>query len=689
MFLLNPRFIILALTIAMASSCRQLEEVEFRGLDPSALLENKSREILGKAAVKNLLIQKDDQMSAVPGSYRLSLENDRLEIHTGDMPGALYALLDLEDQRPLTPTAKTFSPTFPVRAIKFNLPWSAYRESSSMGIHEETCRDPRFWAAFLDMMLENRFNTLLLYNKHPFPFMLKLEEYPEACPFADSELQEWKDFWHHLLAKARERAIEVFIVNWNIIVSPSFARAHQLSEYNDTSRIVVDYTRKSVTALINEYPDLAGIGVTLADWMNGMSPTRKEKWISDTFIQGMKDANRPVKFLHRSVLSGSSDAMRTILNEAQLEQPAYVEVKFNWSHGHSTPALLITHASEAGEVNTGFWQPAPENYRIQWMIRNEDFFILPWGDPEFIRQHIGLNSHPFVNGYHIGSEGYIPALNYFDKSEDSPEYAFKRQWLFYKLWGRLLYDKNTSDLYFGEFIDQKFNINRGNDLLKSYTYASKMPLMLASFFKSTWDYTLYAEGFLAPMLPARYGYDDKKSPLISLEEMMSHQTLDSNYLSVDETVTAQQNQIPIKPWLVTPEMLADQLFANADSVFALNENIRESYREMPQLENELESLEMWAYLSRYFAHKLLAATLMVQFEKEQDHKLKSQAIQQIQDAIMVWQELSVLGDKKYHEGPYWEGRVFHQDSFYNNFSWKKYNTAAQQDLEYIENFSLK
>ena len=28
--------------------------------------------------------------------------------------------------------------------------------------------------------------------------------------------------------------------------------------------------------------------------------------------------------------------------------------------------------------------------------------------------------------------------------------------------------------------------------------ASQMPLRLASFYASTWDYTLYSEGFLAP-----------------------------------------------------------------------------------------------------------------------------------------------------------------------------------------------
>jgi hypothetical protein len=74
---------------------------------------------------------------------------------------------------------------------------------------------------------------------------------------------------------------------------------------------------------------------------------------------------------------------------------------------------------------------------------------------------------------------------------------------------------------------------------------------------------------------------------------------------------------------------------------------------------------------------------MIRYETDREQNLKSQAIQQIQEAIMVWQKLSDLGEKNYLEVPYWDGGVFNQDTFYNNFSWKKYNKDVQSDLEYI------
>lgn len=674
------------------SGCSGNKEIKinFNNFEGSELLADQTDELLSHLLQRNkiqkVIFRKNPDLLSVE-AYRINLENNVLEVESGDYQGALYAVSDLEESmtldRPLL-RGDLKKPDFAVRAIKFNLPWSAYRESASMGIHEETCRDLKFWTEFLDMMLNNRFNTLLLYNKHPFPFMVRLEEYPEACPFSAEEMQDWRYFWNQLFSLAKERAIDVFIVNWNIVVSPSFAGAHDIPEYNDTSAVTIDYTKKSVTKLINEYPDLSGIGVTLADWMVGFTPAEKEDWIEKTFIAGMKAVSRDIKFLHRAVLSGSSDEMRKTLDRSQLANETLVEVKFNWSHGHSTPKLLITHASEAGEVNTGFWNPLPTNYKIQWMIRNEDFFILPWGNPHFIREHIRLNKHQYVNGYHIGSEGYIPALNYFDKSPGAPEYSFQRQWMFYKLWGRLLYDQHTNDEYFIEAINHRFQGNRGNELLRAYQYASEMPLMLASFFKSTWDYTLYAEGFLAPVIRTTYGVDDQTSPFISILELMQHETLDTSLLSISETQQIiKENRQPAMGKM-TPNALAEKLLSNADSIINLIKELKsQTSGNIP--EYELNGLEMWAYLSQYFAGKLKAAMLLENYLDNNNSDLKESAIRLLQDALQTWEKLSNLGEKNYKEVPYWDATIFGRDSSTNSFSWTKYLPQVQRDIILAKN----
>jgi hypothetical protein len=238
----------------------------------------------------------------------------------------------------------TAQPRFAFRAVKFNLPWSPYRVGQATDLHIRTCRDLGFWERFPDMMVSNRFNALTLWNLHPFPYRARPEGFERACGFDDNELAGWRRFWHGLFRLAAERGIETTIVNRNIVVSPEFAAAYGVAERNDTSQIVRDYTRQRVTQVINEYEELSGLGVTLADWMAHMAPAHREDWMAETFVAGMKAASRPVKFIHRSALAGSPSEMRKRIDKADLPDPVLVEVKFNGSHGHSTPRLAMYHS---------------------------------------------------------------------------------------------------------------------------------------------------------------------------------------------------------------------------------------------------------------------------------------------------------------------------------------------------------
>ncbi|MDH3650342.1 MAG: hypothetical protein OEQ53_11700 [Saprospiraceae bacterium] len=614
---------------------------------------------------------------------------DTIVIRAKDSAGILYGVMDLAEQIAVQHKFKVaprdITPTFAVRAIKYNLPWSAYRESQSMDYHIGTCQDLTYWKSFLDMMLHNRFNTLLLYNKHPFPFMVKSKHYPEACPFSDREMQVWKKFWTELFAMSKKRGIEVFVVNWNIIVSPSFATHHGISEYNDTSELTKDYIRTSVLQVIEEYPDLAGVGVTLADWMTGMTPGDREDWIEDTFVAAIKGASREVRFLHRAVLSGSSDEMRRILDKAAFHNPTLVEVKFNWSHGHSTPKLLITHASEQGEVNEGFWDPAPANYKIQWMIRNEDFFILRWGDPDFIRDHINMNTRNFVNGYHIGSEGYIPGWDYITNHQNAKSwtYAFERQWLYYTTWGRLLYNQETPDHIFERLFDERYANDVGKDMLHAFKLASRMPLRLATFFKSTWDYTLYSEGFMAAMLQKRYGHNDEFSPFISIDEFIDHQVLDTNYLSIKEYISMQSEGIQISESKVTPIDLCDELDHIYTEVIDIHgELLRKNVKDSKAYSQELADLKIWALLCRYFSLKIQAGISLSHGRLSNNALDRQQAVNHLEEALEIWMTLAAEGQQHYRPVPYWDSSVFgFKEPSLDYFSWQKLIPEVQRDIE--------
>ena len=602
-----------------------------------------------------------------------------------DDSGAMYGMLELAEQVRATGgldsvNERATTPSVKFRAIKFNLPWSPYRGGAQTEIHHETCRDLDFWRKFLDMMAHNRFNVLTLWNLHPFPYMVRTQDFPEASPFSDAELTEWQSFWHELFRMATERGIETYIVNWNILVTEGFAEAHDVERLNDTAEIVREYTRKSITDVLNEYKELTGVGTTMSDWMGAMTPEEKQTWLKETFIEGIAAADRPAAFLDRSVRTNSIDEMRRTIDEsAQRENVSQVWVpsKFNWSHGHSTTSLELTHDYRSGEVDDSLWNPKPENYDIVWTVRNEDFFILRWGDPEYVRDHIQKNhqGQPHVGGYILGSEAFIPAKDYSHRLHDHRtwEYAFEKQWLLYAVWGRLLYDLDTPDMVFERLFEKRYGENVSGRLLEGYKLASQMPLELASFHAGTWDYALYAEGFLAPV--ETMGYDDEISPFISIDEFIRHQTLDSNYSSIPKYVDAKENGGVVDDSQTTPIELADRMESSGDRVLEIVDSLRSDIHDgSGAFECELADLAAWGHLSLYFAKKLRAGVKLETY-RITGKRRKDDAVELLRDAAEVWDEIIAVTDDHYRQVPYatdWqEGETF---------SWKKYRDQVQRDI---------
>jgi hypothetical protein len=394
----------------------------------------------------------------------------------------------------------------------------------------------------------------------------------------------------------------------------------------------------------------------------------------------MKQAGRRAKFIHRSVLAGSPVEMRRVIDEANFPDPVWVEVKFNWSHGHSTPRLAITHDYSSGQIDERFWNPAPQNYRIAWMIRNEDFFILRWGQPEFIRKHIATNGLDYVGGYFVGSEGYIPAKEYAHKDDDhvSWQYAFERQWLFYKLWGRLLYEPDTPDAVFAAEFDRRYGAGTGSRLLEAYALASRMPLRLASFHSATWDYTLYSEGFLAP---AQTGFNDKVSPFISIDELIAHKTLDPAYLSIADYVQAAAGKQSIEESLVTPLELAEDLEKDGNRAIELTSGLpQKAQQSLPTLDCEIADVRAWAHLSLYFAEKLRAGVALETFRKTRAAEKRGEAVSLLKKAAQHWADVMAVTDAHYRAVPAVQLSGSGRESK-ALFSWRQYQDQTERDIQ--------
>jgi hypothetical protein len=444
--------------------------------------------------------------------------------------------------------------------------------------------------------------------------------------------------------------------------------------------------------LISEYEDLTGLGITLADWMGNwgeelMTPLERENWIDETFIEGMANANRKIKFIHRAVLAGDPAEMRKVIDKADLPDKTIVEVKFNWSHGHSTPKLSLTHALNDGTIMKGFWDPKPENYFVSWMIRNEDFFVLRWGDPEFIREHIKTNHYEYVDGYFVGSEGYIPAKDY-SHIEEHPhktwKYAFEKQWLFYHLWGRLAYNPNETD----EKLSTEFSIRYKDvdavSLLSAHCLSSKVPEYIASFYKSTWDYTLYSEGFMSVVAT---GFDDEKSAFISIEELIKHETLDSRYVNIQNYVDKIINGDQFVVDAISPLKLAQTIEKECQKALSIVKSLR-SENNIPTLISELDDIATWCHLGLYFADKLRAGVALQTFIIKNQSKDKQRALELLEKCLWHWKNVVKLTVDRYQQMPYVSMGHVNEPKWsqaISSFHWSNFLKDVEADIEYVKN----
>lgn len=611
--------------------------------------------------------------------FSLRKDGSSVAVHAQNNRGLMYGILELVQQLDQGQTMETIQEKavqahFPFRAIKFNLPWYSYRSGENLALHTETCRDLKFWEAFLDMMVENKFNTLSLWNMHPYIYMVRPENFPEASPFSETEMAEWQAFWRSLFKMAKRRGINTYVVNWNIFVSGEFAKHYGGAEQakssgffgdGETSPAIEKYTRELITQTINEYDDLTGIGLTLGERMGGMNSAERADWIDRTIIAGLKAAKRKARLIYRAPLSanrqsGGSTSVtteritRNAIETMELEDDVWIEFKFNWSHGHSSPRLSIVHG---GMLTDTYWEPLSDKYKAIWTLRNEDFFVLRWAQPDFIREFIRLNSQAYAGGCFIGSECYIPAKDYITQEQHRRwDYAFQRQWLFYKVWGNLLFDPDTPDRVFARSLEGKFRGIDGTQLLEAWKLASNCANGLGSFYQGTWDGTLYSEGFAK-----------NNGKLIGVNELIKQPTLDENYISIDDYV----NQGTDDPSRINPLQLADQLDADCQEALRLVAAIQTDSAS-PTLLIELNDIVSWAWHGQYFAQKLRGGVALARYRKTLDKPYQQSAVNYLTAARRCWLKL-VEHVEKYNKPviPY---------QFDPEYSWRKQLPLVEQDI---------
>ena len=215
-------------------------------------------------------------------------------------------------------------------------------------------------------------------------------------------------------------------------------------------------------------------------------------------------------------------------------------------------------------------------------------------------------------------------------------------------WGRLLYDPETPDRVFENAFDRKYGPGVGEKLFKAWEAASIAPLRFAQITPSSWDYTLYQEGFMS-------GIDYDKKPwepqFFSLDDLINAKPLDDDYVNVRDWVDQGAKATGDK---VTPLELARELETRAAEARSL---IKDLPSEPASLQCETIDVETWVNYGLYFSNKLRGAVAKAQGEAGQSRSY-------MRTALEHWVAMIRLNDQ--HNRP----KIADLRNPHGTFSWR-------------------
>jgi hypothetical protein len=596
-----------------------------------------------------------------------------------DAPGAMYAALDVADsvkidRSLLNVINKQITPSLAVRGIKFNLPLDDRNETytdetPSAQYNYVHMWDLDYWKRFLDQMARSRMNSLSLWNKHPFPHLVKLESYPRVALndvygkqgligggsdtgkkvflkklTIDQKIQHWKDVMQY----AQDRGVAVSIFTWNVKVNGTEESGYGFKDGDHRDRNTRDYMRESVRALINTYPLLAGIGATAGESFDFTDDNaEKEKWMWETYGLGYQGAvadmqnplstyfmpGRKVKFFHRAHEVNVS----SIVNKFQ-NLPGYTDddsslnltYKYSQAHMHSSTKPLFIQ---------DWIKTVPAGKKVTMEVRNDDFFNLRWGDPDFARAYLNNFPEP-TNGFLMGPDGYIWGREVVSKEEDSPRQQYiDKAWYAFMLWGYLAYDPNVPNDRFQALLGVRYPEVPSDALYKGLASASKVWPLVTRFFWGSLDFRWYPEAsyrqdggylgvqaFIDPVYPPMQEDEDGDRPLL---------------MSVKDYVDNKGAQDRM-----TPVDLAKQLQQNADTAFSYVQSLNAG--DNKDLRYTIGDVKAMAWLGRYYADKIRGAVDLYRYQKDKsDTAALARARTHLQNSADNWRQYAAQWSSQY------------------------------------------
>jgi len=621
-----------------------------------------------------------DTIGPGPQGFRIekreSAGGTEIRVLGADPAGTMYGGLELAERIRLDRSVDKLhqivkSPHLARRGLKLNIPLDARTPSyddtgDSAQANYAVMWDFAFWEEFLDEMARHRYNTLTLWNPHPFPSLVRLPDYPDialndVCTCAVEPVEKagaWREpmfvwpevfrhlkvvkkmtidekiaFWRRVMQRAKDRRIDVYFITWNVIVNAAEGK-HGITPAQDNPRTIA-YLRQCVRELLLTYPLLAGIGVTAGENMRDRKDEfSKEKWLWQTYGLGVLEAKRrqpgrTIGFIHRVWQTDVDEIVR----EFGSKYPDPFALGFKYARARLYSSTRPPFADELCR------QMKPHGLGCWWNLRNDDVFNFRWGDPDYVRQFL-LNLPPgeLTAGYYVGSDGYVWGREFTSLQPQQPRaLEIRKHWYNFMLWGRLGYEPALDRAFFVRVLKARFPEASAEVLYDAWQSASKIIPLVNRFHWRDWDFLWAVEGCI-----------DQPKGFHTVDDFILGQPMEkSGLMSIPEYVDTVL-LASTRPVGITPIRVAGELHAHARTTL---DRIKTLRTRAPQNDRELGAtlgdLEAMAHLGDYYAAKILGSVELCAYRRTKEAGRQREAVKHLEAAVQSWESYARVASSLY------------------------------------------
>lgn len=424
--------------------------------------------------------------------YQISRNRQKISVIGNDPSGVIYGCVELVER--IRQDKELFvdeSPQMVMRGTCIGLQKTLYLPGHAVYEYPYTPEnfpwfyDKAEWVKYLDMMVENKMNSLYLWNGHPFASLVKLKDYPFALEVDEETFKKNEEIFSFLTHEADRRGIWVIQMFYNIILSKPFADHYGLKtqdRHRPITPLIADYTRKSIAAFIEKYPNV-GLLVCLGEAMATIEDD--VTWMKETIIPGIKDGLKA---------SGRTDIPPVVLRSHDTDGPLVLKESLPlypniYTMSKYTGESLTTYEPGGpwGETHRQLAEAAPVHIDNVHILANLEPWR--WSSPAFIQKTVqAMHRVHHSKGLHL-----YPQASYWDWPYTADKLPngerlkqLDRDWMWYQAWGRYAWNEQRGNdkTYWKKELAEYYGIDTiaAGHLLNAYDEAGEIaPKLLRRF----------------------------------------------------------------------------------------------------------------------------------------------------------------------------------------------------------------